>query len=146
MGVRWSYVNKQDRHDPLYRSRLVAKDYHNSTEPHLYTATPPLKFLCELPGQKWKAVENYGQRCQACLFLRAEFDAHVRPDQCRGFRAGRRTPMLQAACVSVWHEARRRKLAEVLQRSFQGKWIHHIFIFGVYLLSLHSKDYGVRAQ
>ena len=37
IGVRWVDVNKQDEKDPLYRSRLVAKDYNNSKEPDLYT-------------------------------------------------------------------------------------------------------------
>ena len=72
-----------------------------------------------------KAVENIGQ---PCLFLRAKFEAHVRPDLCRGFGARRRTPMWQAACVNEWHEASPRKLAEVLHRSSQGQWIHHISI------------------
>ena len=91
-------MNKQDRYDPLYRSRLVDKDYHNSIEPHLYTVTPHLKFLCELPGQMWKAVGNYGQRCQACLFLRAKFDAHVRPDQSREI-SSRETNTDAASCL-----------------------------------------------
>ena len=45
IGVRWADVNKQDQKDPLYRSRSVAKDYNNSKEPDLCTATPPLEFL-----------------------------------------------------------------------------------------------------
>ena len=38
------------------------------------------------------------------------------------------------------------KLAEMLHRRSQGKRIHHISIFDVYLLSHHSKNYGIRAQ
>ena len=94
-GVRWVDVNKQDEKYPLYRSRLVAKDYNNSKEPDLYTATPRLEFLrlivslaASSQDKMWKAVEIYGQRCQPCLILRAKFEAHVCLDLCRRFRAG----------------------------------------------------------
>ena len=68
IGVRWVDVNKQDEKDPLYRSRLVAKDYNNSKEPDLYTATPALEFLRLIVslaasfqdkcGRPWKIVVN----------------------------------------------------------------------------------------
>ena len=68
IGVRCVDVNKQDEKDPLYRSRLVAKDYNNSKEPDLYTATPPLGFLRLIVslaaspqdkcGRPWKIVVN----------------------------------------------------------------------------------------
>ena len=35
IGVRWIDVNKQDEEDPLYRSRLVAKDFNNYKDPDL---------------------------------------------------------------------------------------------------------------
>jgi hypothetical protein len=45
IGVRWIDVNKQDDENPLYRSRLVAKDFNNYKDPDLFTATPPLELL-----------------------------------------------------------------------------------------------------
>ena len=54
--------------------------------------------------------------------------------------------MWQAACVNVWHKASHRKLAKVLHRTSQGKWTDHFSICDVCLLSLHWKNYGVRAR
>jgi len=61
-------VNKQDNDNPLYRSRLVAKDFNNFKDPDLYTATPPLELLrliislaasnTNKLGNPWKIMVN----------------------------------------------------------------------------------------
>jgi hypothetical protein len=43
--VRWIDVNKGDDKNPIYRSRLVAKDFKNSINLEWYAATPPLETL-----------------------------------------------------------------------------------------------------
>ena len=153
IGVRWVDVNKQDEKRSIVQipiGRQGLQQLQGTGFVHSDAAfgisTSDCQFGCELPGQMWKAVENYGQRCQPCSLLRAKFEAHVRPDFCRRFRAGRRTPMWQAACINVWREASRRKLVEMLHRRSQGKRIHHISTFDVYLLSHHSNNYGIRAR
>ena len=68
IGVRWIDVNKQDEDNPLYRSRLVAKDFNSYKDPDLYTATPPLELLRMIismaasrkskNGKPWKIMVN----------------------------------------------------------------------------------------
>ena len=41
ISVRWVDINKGDSADPLYRSRLVAKEYKVDERPEWYAATPP---------------------------------------------------------------------------------------------------------
>ena len=43
--VRWVDINKGDSNNPLYRSRLVAKEYNTGVRPDLYAATPPTECL-----------------------------------------------------------------------------------------------------
>jgi len=43
--VRWIDVNKGDEKNPVYRSRLVAKDFKTSINLEWYAATPPLETL-----------------------------------------------------------------------------------------------------
>eukprot|EP00973_Karenia_brevis_P042751 5916416-Karenia_brevis.AAC.1 len=45
IGVRWVDVNKQDNENPLYRSRLVAKQFKTGNDPELFAATPPLETM-----------------------------------------------------------------------------------------------------
>ena len=45
IGVRWIDVNKQDANNPLYRSRLVGKDFNTHNDMSLYAATPPIEAL-----------------------------------------------------------------------------------------------------
>ena len=42
---RWIDVNKGDNSNPLYRSRLVAKEFKTDVRPDLYAATPPSECL-----------------------------------------------------------------------------------------------------
>ena len=45
IAVRWIDVNKQDKANPLYRSRLVGKEFNTHNDMTLYAATPPLEAL-----------------------------------------------------------------------------------------------------
>ena len=43
--VRWIDVNKGDKCNEVYRSRLVAKDYNTGKRDDLFAATPPVECL-----------------------------------------------------------------------------------------------------
>ena len=45
IAVRWVDINKGDTANPLYRSRLVAKEFNTGVCPELYAATPPSECL-----------------------------------------------------------------------------------------------------
>eukprot|EP00973_Karenia_brevis_P081866 11349902-Karenia_brevis.AAC.1 len=45
IDVRWIDINKQDAKNPLYRSRLVAKQFRTNNDPDLFAATPPLEAM-----------------------------------------------------------------------------------------------------
>ena len=43
--TRWIDINKGDKKKPLYRSRLVAKEFNTGARPDLFAATPPTECL-----------------------------------------------------------------------------------------------------
>ncbi len=45
IGVRWVDDNKEEKLNPKYRSRLVAKEIIHKPMPEMYAATPPLEAL-----------------------------------------------------------------------------------------------------
>ena len=49
VGTKWIDIDKGDAHNPLYRSRLVAKEYHDGRAggdmEGLFASTPPLEAL-----------------------------------------------------------------------------------------------------
>jgi hypothetical protein len=45
IAVRWVDINKGDSQNPLYGSRLVAKEFNTGVRPELYAATPPNECL-----------------------------------------------------------------------------------------------------
>ena len=45
IAVRWVDINKGDSQSPLYRSRLVAKEFNTVVKPEVYAATPPSECL-----------------------------------------------------------------------------------------------------
>ena len=45
IDVRWIDVNKGDCENPLYRSRLVGREFNTHKDDSLYAATPPLEAL-----------------------------------------------------------------------------------------------------
>ena len=42
--LRWVDINKGDEEQPVYRSRIVAKEIRTHARPDLFTATPPLEY------------------------------------------------------------------------------------------------------
>ena len=45
MEVRWIDVNKGDTQNPVFRSRLVAKEFNDSKDMSIFASTPPLEAL-----------------------------------------------------------------------------------------------------
>ena len=45
IATRWIDVNKQDATNPLYRSRLIGKEFNTYSDLSLYAATPPIEAL-----------------------------------------------------------------------------------------------------
>ena len=45
IDTRWIDINKGDALNPVYRSRLVGREYRTTQDNTLYTATPPLEAL-----------------------------------------------------------------------------------------------------
>ena len=45
IGVRWIDVNKQDTTNPVYRSRLLGKEFKTSDDMSLYGSPPPIEAL-----------------------------------------------------------------------------------------------------
>ena len=45
IAVRWIDVNRQDSQHPLYRSRLVAKEFNTHQDVGMFAATPPLEAM-----------------------------------------------------------------------------------------------------
>ena len=43
--LRWVDRNKRDAKDPLYRSRIVAKEIKTYIDPDLFAATPPIEYV-----------------------------------------------------------------------------------------------------
>ena len=43
--LRWIDRNTRDENDPLYRSRIVAKEIKTYANPDLFAATPPVEYL-----------------------------------------------------------------------------------------------------
>ena len=81
IAVIWIDVNKQDKANPLYRSRLVGKEFNTYKDMSLYTATPPIEALrltlslaaITNNGSNFKVMTN--DTSQAC------FDAPVQEGQ-----------------------------------------------------------------
>ena len=45
ISTRWIDINKGDWDNPVYRSRLVGKEFNTGVDPSLFAATPPLEAL-----------------------------------------------------------------------------------------------------
>ena len=43
--LRWVDRNKRDEKDPMYRSRIVAKEIKTYANPDLFAATPPVEYI-----------------------------------------------------------------------------------------------------
>ena len=73
--VRWIDVNKGDRTTPLYRSRLVAKEFNTGVRPDLFAATPPLEeirlLMHKMATGKGKYKLLYADVSRAYFYARA---------------------------------------------------------------------------
>ena len=58
VDVRWIDINKGDLRNPLYRSRLVAKEFNDSKDDSLYAGTPPLEALRLLVSEAATVIEG----------------------------------------------------------------------------------------
>ena len=82
---RWIDINKGDDSNPLYRSRLVGKEFNNGEIEGLFAATPPLEALRLILS--WAATDS-GSKSQdrKCIMVadvsRAFFEAPARRDIC----------------------------------------------------------------
>ena len=45
IDTKWLDVNKQDEKNPLYRSRLVGKEFNTYNDNQFFAATPPVEVL-----------------------------------------------------------------------------------------------------
>ena len=45
VGVRWIDTNKGDDENPVYRSKLVGKEFNNEVMDGIFAGTPPLEAL-----------------------------------------------------------------------------------------------------
>ena len=72
IGVRWIDINKGDKVNPEYRSRLVAKEIKTDKSQELFAATPPLEALKMLLSKAVTEGVGY-QRNQREQGMRIEF-------------------------------------------------------------------------
>ena len=56
--TRWIDINKGDEGNPLYRSRLVAKEFNTEKRPDLFAATPPAECLKMLLSKMAEQGQN----------------------------------------------------------------------------------------
>ena len=75
IAVRWIDVNKQDETNPLYRSRLLGKDFNTYNDLSLYAATPPIEVLRLILHL---AASNNGYKVMTNDVSRAYFYAPVK--------------------------------------------------------------------
>ena len=82
IAVRWIDTNKGDARSPVYRSRLVAKEFKTSSRPDLFAATPPsecLKLLLSKLAGKGKGYKLlYADVSRAYFYARAIRPVYVR--------------------------------------------------------------------
>jgi hypothetical protein len=81
IGVRWVDVNKGDRKAPLYRSRLVAKEFKKYKDDDLFAATPPIESFRAVissatTGEKEKAI-MVNDVSRAYMYADCEDDIYV---------------------------------------------------------------------
>ena len=81
--TRWIDVNKGDRLQPNYRSRLVAKEYNNGAEEGLFAATPPLEALRLLLSDAATTEKGQGEKVVMLNDVaRAFFEAPMKRQVC----------------------------------------------------------------
>jgi len=86
IGMRWIDINKGDKTNPDYRSRLVAKEIKRDSRTDLFAATPPLeakKMLFSLAvtdGYGYNKDKSKGMKLDFIDVRRAYFHAKCRRD------------------------------------------------------------------
>ena len=83
IAVRWVDINKGDSKTPLYRSRLVAKEFNTGVNQELYAATPPSEclrlMLSLLAGGRRRGMEPmYADVSRAYLYAKAVRPVYVK--------------------------------------------------------------------
>ena len=82
---RWIDINKGDEKNPLYRSRLVAKEFKTDVRPDLFAATPPsecLKMLLSTLATKGKSYRLlYADVSRAYFYAEAVRPVYVQLPQ-----------------------------------------------------------------
>jgi len=87
IAVRWIDINKSDKDNPNYRSRLVAKEFKTDINPELYAATPPsecLRMLISKMASKAGLEMMYADVSRAYFYAKAVRPVYVNlPDEDR---------------------------------------------------------------
>ena len=102
IAVRWVDINKGDSSSPLYRSRLVAKEFNTGIKPELYAATPPSECLRLMlsrlaSGRKENMKLMYADVSRAYFYAKAVRPVYVKlPDEDR--ELGTRTSAAGSRC------------------------------------------------
>ena len=83
--TRWIDVNKGDKSNPVYRSRLVGKEFNTGEADGLFAATPPLEALRMIVSDA--ATIGKGKRAERKVIMvndvaRAFFEAPMRREVC----------------------------------------------------------------
>ena len=81
IAVRWVDINKGDRSNPNYRSRLVAKEYKTEERPEWFAATPPgecLKILLSKMASNKKLKMLYADVSRAYFYAAAVRPVYVK--------------------------------------------------------------------
>ena len=77
VGTRWIDINKGDITNPVYRSRLVGKEFNEEKVLRIFSATPPLEALKILLSTA-ATMEDYGEEDKVIMVndvSRAFFEA-----------------------------------------------------------------------
>ena len=81
IGIRWVDINKGDRKNINYRSRLVAKEFKDGDKPEWYAATPPgecLKLLLnKMAAKKGQVKLVYADVSRAYFYAKASRPVYV---------------------------------------------------------------------
>ena len=85
VDVRWIDINKGDLNNPIYRSRLVAKEFNDCKDLSIFAATPPLEAMRLLLSEA--ATERPGkERMEIVVMIsdvaRAFFEADAKRELC----------------------------------------------------------------
>ncbi len=81
IGVKWVDINKGDKTNPYYRSRLVAMEFKTNERPEWYAATPPsecLKLMLHKMAMSRRAKLMYADVSRAYFYAKASRPVYVK--------------------------------------------------------------------